>query len=218
MTDISPLFLNFPLPQPQPLSNLVEVNRHALEPGKIVEAGVVTNTFQDHLLRPKPSQTPGVDIDTRYLYTEGPPYLEKPVIRSNVSGTVMAPRGGNWGTVRIRDKADYEHFFLHMSLDPTPLNKAPANFVPVKLGQKVTPTTPIGLLSNTKAERDHVHYFIKSPKGELLNPANLWFDEDGSVIGIKDQDQYRFERWLQGRDRYDTIKYDNVQPARGNTG
>jgi murein DD-endopeptidase MepM/ murein hydrolase activator NlpD len=212
MVDLSTLYLIFPRPErvSDNRTNLVEIQRTSLRPSDLLEGGTITNTFEQHLMRrPQQSARPGVDIDTNRQYTEGPPYLEKPVVSSPVAGTVVF-RGGNWGTVRIRDKEGYEHVFLHMSLDPTATSKAPPDFKTVQLGQSISKGDTIGLLSNVKADRDHVHYFIQDTRGEILNPENLWFARDGSVLGIKDQKQHEYDLWLQNEKHYYNYKYDNI--------
>jgi hypothetical protein len=157
--------------------------------------------FVGHLSRREPSKAPGVDLDVTFQ-TEGLPSESKPEVRTPVSGTVELS-GGSWGAVRIRDENGYAHTLLHMDTATNGIEE----------GTKVERGDTIGILSNTRTTKDHVHYYIQDRSGRLfLNPENVYFDSDGAVRGVFDYDQHRFENWMQDNYQQPKYEYDNVNP------
>lgn len=172
-----------------------------------------TSGFQEHLARTPSSRTPGVDIDTRLHYTEGPPYLEKLQVLTPVSGRmILTP--GSIGTVRIQDRTGHSHTFLHLHLDPS-LPGAPFGFLPTRANESVDKGGIIGLLGNVGvlSGRDHVHYYIQDASGRYLDPQNLYVDATGAVIGIRDRGMHRENMLLQNSwESDDSVFYDDISP------
>lgn len=194
----------------------LRADRQAFQPAHMLQGGTVTSTFRRHLERSPPSKAPGLDIDTDIQYTEGPPYLEKLEVRSPVSGKVTF-RGGEYGTVRIRDSAGFEHSLIHMHLDVGGKIKGPAGYMAVSLGDYVERGQIIGLLGNVRvpSKRDHVHYYLRGPDGRLIDPANVWRDDAGTVREIRDHDRHFEDLMLQERmQRPNRPYYDNLSPTR----
>ncbi len=92
--------------------------------------------------------------------------LTNPTVHSPVDGTVVFV-GGNYGTVAIRDANGNLHQILH------------TNSQLVQPGQKISTGNPIGTMGGTGPKganqyAHHVHYQIKDPKGNLINPQQHW--------------------------------------------
>ena len=138
-----------------------------LNPGDVVTGGEITSSFDQHQNRPRPSA--GVDIDRRGL-----PEGSRVEVRSPVAGTVTRV-SERWGMVRITDSAGNNHEFIHLSTsEPT-----------VGLGEPVSVGDRIGAMGNTVPAgnppvRDHVHYQIKDPAGNNLNPETFDYESNAS--------------------------------------
>ena len=155
--------------------------------GDVLQGGVVTNTFVDHVMRKDPSDTPGIDIDRPsppHPHSENLSPSQKPEVRSPVSGTVIQIKADPWGTVRIIDENGYQHILLHNDLvSPGPLS---TSYFDLKLGP-ISKFDPIGLLDNKHTRRDHVHYYIIAPNGQIIDPLNtLRHPGTGAVLGVDD--------------------------------
>ena len=138
-----------------------------LNPKDVVEDGEITNTYNQHTSRTKPSA--GVDVDKRGL-----PEGARADVHTPVGGTVtkISP---NWGMVQITDSDGNKHEFVHLDLS------APH----VTVGTAVSPGDRIGAMGNTVPDgvttpKDHVHYQIKSSTGTNINPETFDFDSRGS--------------------------------------
>lgn len=92
--------------------------------------------------------------------------LQHPTVHSPVAGVVTSV-GGKYGTVMIQDADGNSHQILHMQ------------GLTAKVGQHVQPGDPIGTMGGRGPEgpnqyAQHVHYQMKDPKGNLINPEAYW--------------------------------------------
>ena len=92
--------------------------------------------------------------------------LQHPTVHSPVAGVVTSV-GGQYGTVMIQDADGNSHQILHMQ------------GLTAKVGQHVQPGDPIGTMGGRGPEgpnqyAQHVHYQMKDPKGNLINPEAYW--------------------------------------------
>ena len=134
---------------------------NTLSPETILSNGIITQTYQDHRDR----DSYGIDIDAPDL----PEGSEVPVM-SPVDGTVTIS-GGRWGTVEIEDAKGYRHRILHLAS------------VAVNVGEVVSRGQVIGTLGSTVPDgrppvRDHVHYQLKNPTGEHVNPETHDYSQE----------------------------------------
>ncbi|ABZ01305.1 TPA: M23 family metallopeptidase [Pseudomonas putida] len=168
---------------------------------------VVGQGFAEHLAREKPSGAPGIDIDVRYN-TEHLPTWERPIVRSPVSGEVIFS-GGQYGTVRIKDKNGYEHRILHMYLD----SEGPIGGRVFPLGKYVKRGDPIGVIGDVhplRKIRDHVHYSVIKPDGGFADPKKLYFGEDGAVERYKSFEDQLLDSLIQRRNELRQQDYDRI--------
>lgn len=92
--------------------------------------------------------------------------MQHPTVHSPVAGVVTSV-GGKYGTVMIQDADGNSHQILHMQ------------GLTAKVGQHVQPGDPIGTMGGRGPEgpnqyAQHVHYQMKDPKGNLINPEAYW--------------------------------------------
>ena len=92
--------------------------------------------------------------------------LQHPTIHAPIAGTVTSV-GGRYGTVMIQDADGNSHQILHMQ------------DTQVRVGQQVQPGDPIGTMGGRGPQganqyAQHVHYQMKDPSGNLINPESYW--------------------------------------------
>ncbi|WP_123721650.1 M23 family metallopeptidase [Pseudomonas lini] len=163
--------------------------------------------FSDHLAREKPSGAPGIDVDVNYN-TEHSANWQRPVVKSPASGEVVFS-GGQYGTVRIKDKNGFEHRILHMYLD----YEGPVKERIFPLSRTVKIGDPIGVLGDVhplKRIRDHVHYSIIKPDGFYVDPKKLWFDESGAVDRYKSFENQLLDSLMQRSNEFQQERYDRI--------
>jgi hypothetical protein len=89
--------------------------------------------------------------------------LSHPALRAPVSGVVTTnPGKGDVGMIAIRDKNGLSHEILHTHTQFLTAGD------PVVAGQL------IGTMGNTGTQDHHVHYQLKDPAGNILNPTAFW--------------------------------------------
>ncbi len=104
--------------------------------------------------------------DFNYVGGQNGRNLQHPTVHSPVAGVVTSV-GGKYGTVMIQDADGNSHQILHMQ------------GLTAKVGQHVQPGDPIGTMGGRGPEgpnqyAQHVHYQMKDPKGNLINPEAYW--------------------------------------------
>lgn len=104
--------------------------------------------------------------DFNYVGGQSGRNLQHPTVHSPVAGVVTSV-GGKYGTVMIQDADGNSHQILHMQ------------GLTAKVGQHVQPGDPIGTMGGRGPEgpnqyAQHVHYQMKDPKGNLINPEAYW--------------------------------------------
>jgi len=104
--------------------------------------------------------------DFNYVGGQSGRNLQHPTIHAPIAGTVTSV-GGRYGTVMIQDADGNSHQILHMQ------------DTRVKVGQHVEPGDPIGTMGGRGPQganqyAQHVHYQMKDPSGNLINPESYW--------------------------------------------
>lgn len=131
---------------------------HNFKPDRMLTNGEVTATHQQHQAR----GSAGIDIDARGL-----PEGSRAPVRSLVSGRVTIS-GGRYGTVEVTDNQGNRHRVLHLDSQD------------VEVNENVNRGDVIGRMGNTVPDgattvRDHVHYQIKDPNNEFIDPDDFDF-------------------------------------------
>lgn len=192
---------DFPISDPFERYPSVLIERE-FAPDIILERGQITNSTMDHVLRVRPSERPGVDIDKVTKKgepeSENLPMTSKPNVHSPVTGEIKLIKQDPWGTVIVEDQNEYQHVLIHneFASGKGPLNET---YFGVRAGDKVQIGQKLGFLSNRSPSscRDHVHYYITDQYGNLYAPENMIFDPiSGAVTGVKsleDHNRYREE-------------------------
>jgi hypothetical protein len=108
-------------------------------------------------------------------------------LRSPVAGIVTNAGEGNAGRIAIRDANGLSHEILHTDTQY------------VKRGDLVGVGQPIGTMGNTGADDQHVHYQLKDPAGNAINPTEFW-DRLGPAKADPGQPAYlgEYQQYLQG--------------------
>ena len=109
-------------------------------------------------------------IDSNYQGGQTGINMNNPTIHAPINGTVTFV-GGQYGTIKIRDANGNSHEILH------------TNSQNVAKGQSVNAGDPIGSMGGTGPKganeyQQHVHYQMKGPKGNPIDPKD-WWDNDG---------------------------------------
>lgn len=104
--------------------------------------------------------------DFNYVGGQAGRNLQHPTIHAPIAGTVTSV-GGRYGTVMIQDADGNSHQILHMQ------------DTQVRVGQQVQPGDPIGTMGGRGPQganqyAQHVHYQMKDPSGNLINPESYW--------------------------------------------
>jgi Peptidase family M23 len=147
--------------------------------------------------RPRGSTNPHRGVDFTY---RGSGFAKlnqsNPAIRLPVAGIVTNAGGGNYGTIAIRDANGFSHEILHTHARH------------VAVGDPVAAGQLIGTMGNTGVDKpkiesgaNHVHYQIKDPSGNVINPSAFW-DQQGPVDPNPAPPAYLDEhrRYLRGLD------------------
>ncbi len=148
---------------------------------------VLDNDFTGHLKR---SGSPGIDIDFVGVETEQRHINEIPEfnigVYSPVSGTIIVPGPGEYGTIIIRDDSNFYHKLLHhqiFEIDEIPIPFRPDNSLGTFDRKTIKKGELIGYLGNTdpqnKAMRDHVHYCIYQ-KDDVY--GKVYFDPQEVIV------------------------------------
>ncbi len=92
--------------------------------------------------------------------------LQHPTVHAPIAGVVTSV-GGRYGTVMIQDADGNSHQILHLQ------------GIEAKVGQRVEPGDPIGTMGGRGPDgpnqyAQHVHYQMKDPQGNLINPEAYW--------------------------------------------
>ncbi|MDH2341689.1 M23 family metallopeptidase [Bradyrhizobium sp. SSUT77] len=139
--------------------------RRILQPiGRVAPHG--TSGYGETTNRPRGSSNPHRGIDFNYVGgQEARLNKSHPALRSPVDGVVENAGEDKWGTIAIRDKDGLLHQILH------------SNARHVKIGDPVAAGQILGTMGNTGLIRKdgkkgdlHVHYQIKDPSGNLIDP------------------------------------------------
>ncbi|SFI47530.1 M23 family metallopeptidase [Bradyrhizobium sp. Gha] len=119
--------------------------------------------------RPRGSSNPHRGIDFNYVGGQQAPLNKShPELRSPVNGVVERAGDDQWGTISIRDNNGLRHQILH------------TNSRNVKVGDVVAAGQVVGTMGNTglfdkngRPGQQHVHYQIKDPAGNVLDPGEF---------------------------------------------
>jgi hypothetical protein len=128
----------------------------------------ITSPFGEVEGRPPGSTKPHRAVDFNYLGGQTGINLKHPALRSPVAGVVTEAGGDKYGTITIRDANGYSHSILHTHSQH------------VTVGDPVAEGQLIGTMGNTGTKQQHVHYQLRDPGGEIVNPTAFW-DRQGSV-------------------------------------
>jgi hypothetical protein len=136
-------------------------------------------TFEPHtndgwgprLIKGKPEFHKGGDFN--YNVGQNGINLTHPAIRSPIAGIVTNAGQGKYGTIAIRDADGFSHEILH------------THSRHVAVGDPVAAGQIVGTMGNTGVDepyiekgQQHVHYQIRDPAGNPLNPIEFW-DQQG---------------------------------------
>jgi hypothetical protein len=147
--------------------------------------------------RPRGSTNPHRGVD--FNYDVGPNgqtgiNLTHPALRSPVAGVVENAGQGNVGRIAIRDKNGFLHEILHTYAQH------------VSIGDPVAAGQLIGTMGNTgvdpvnpKKGAYHVHYQLRDPAGNIVNPTDFW-DRQGPADPNPAPPAYlgEYQQYLQG--------------------
>lgn len=109
-------------------------------------------------------------VDFNYQGGQSGINLTNPAINSPIGGTVIFV-GGQYGTIKIKDKQGNSHEILH------------TNSQHVRIGQQVSAGDVIGTMGGSGPNGpdqypQHVHYQMKDLQGQLINPQAWWDNID----------------------------------------
>jgi murein DD-endopeptidase MepM/ murein hydrolase activator NlpD len=140
--------------------------------------------------RPLGSSNPHRGVDFNYFGRQSGINLTHPALRSPVTGIVTKAGQDKYGTVTIRDANGFSHTILHTDSQH------------VTVGDPVASGQLIGTMGNTGAVQQHVHYQLKDPAGNLINPSAFW-DQQGPVEPIPNPPAYlqEYQKYLQSLGR-----------------
>jgi hypothetical protein len=129
-----------------------------------------TSPYGEEEGRPPGSTKPHRAVDFNYVGGRNSRLnLSHPALRAPVSGVVTTnPGEGDVGRIGIRDKNGLSHEILHTHTQFLTAGD------PVVAGQL------IGTMGNTGTHDHHVHYQLKDPAGNILNPSAFW-DQQGPI-------------------------------------
>lgn len=166
------------LPLGEARTNYVS-NVSLLDVNEILPSSAVSSDFTAHAVRTPPSGSPGIDIYHGLPFDEFAPRVHSDeIVYTRVSGRVLAPVGGAYGTIKIMDRNGYIHKYLHLKLgDKTA-------FFGLKPGMMVEKGWPIGIEGFTNTIKGHVHLNL-SKDGESFDPRKVRYNlVDGSFHSL----------------------------------
>lgn len=133
----------------------------------------ITSRFGAVEGRPLGSTNPHRGVDFNYF---GKDRINRshPVVRAPVTGIVTMSGEGGWGTIAIRDANGLSHEILHSRAQHVAVGD------PVVAGQIVGTMGNTGLKRKTPEDGTHVHYQLKDPAGNVVDPTAFW-DQQGRV-------------------------------------
>ncbi|WP_298273335.1 M23 family metallopeptidase [uncultured Bradyrhizobium sp.] len=109
-------------------------------------------------------------IDFNYIQGQSGINLTHPKVRSPITGKVISVGGDAYNTISIRDSNGYVHNVLHTQ----------DQFV--QPGQQIRAGDVIGTMGGVGAgDVQHVHYGMRDPNGRLINPADYWSGDLGTL-------------------------------------
>ena len=119
--------------------------------------------------RRPPSKIPHPGADFNYVGGQTSGLNQShPALHSPVDGIVENAGQGTVGRIAIRDKNGFLHETLHSATRH------------VTIGDPVAAGQIIGTMGNTGVRDQHVHYQLKNPAGEVINPMEF-FDRQGPI-------------------------------------
>jgi Peptidase family M23 len=135
----------------------------------------------------KKGRKPHGGVDFNYFGGQAGINLEHPALRSPVTGVVTNAGEGTVGRIAIKDADGFTHEILHTDTRH------------IAVGDPVVAGQLIGTMGNTGAEDQHVHYQLKDPAGNNINPTDYW-DRQGPVDPNPAPPAYiqEYQRYLQG--------------------
>jgi hypothetical protein len=147
-----------------------EIMQRVLQPIRGAEPAITkAGAFGAIEGRKYPSSIPHGGVDFNYPVGQTGLNLKHPALRSPVAGVVTTnPGDGHFGRITIRDGNGLSHEILHTH----------SQFLTA--GDPVAAGQLIGTMGNTGTRDHHVHYQLKDPAGNLLNPTAFW-DQQGPV-------------------------------------
>jgi len=149
--------------------------------------------------RPPRSTNPHRGVDFNYDVGPGGQKginLTHPALYSPVAGIVTNAGQGTAGRIAVRDANGYSHEILHTHTRN------------VKVGDRVSEGQLIGTMGNTGVLNanvedgpQHIHYQLKDPAGNVVNPTEFW-DRQGPTNPNPDPPAYleRYQQYLRERD------------------
>jgi hypothetical protein len=159
----------------------------------------ITSPFGEVEGRPPSSTKPHRAVDFNYIGGQSGINLTHPALRSPVTGIVTKAGQDKYGTITIRDANGFSHTILHTDSQH------------VTVGDPVAAGQLIGTMGNTGAVQQHVHYQLKDPGGNLINPSAFW-DQQGPVEPIPNPPAYlqEYQKYLQTLGRNATNGFGNA--------
>jgi Peptidase family M23 len=85
-----------------------------------------------------------------------------PAVRSPIAGIVTNAGEGTAGRIAIRDTNGFTHEILHTDTRH------------VVVGDRVAAGQLIGTMGNTGTDQQHVHYQLRDPTGQIVDPGDFW--------------------------------------------
>jgi hypothetical protein len=123
--------------------------------------------------RPPGSSRPHRGVDFNY-FAHDRINRSHPVVRAPVTSVVTRAGEGGWGTIAIRDANGYSHEILHSRTQHVSAGD------PVAAGQIIGTMGNAGLKRKTPEDGVHVHYQLRNPAGNVINPTEYW-DQQGRI-------------------------------------
>ena len=133
-----------------------------------------TSAYGTKTNRPPSSSNPHGGVDFNYLGRQTSLNRSHPALRSPVDGVVENAGDRDFGRIAIRDRNGFLHEILHTDTRHVSVGD------PVLAGQLIGTMGNIGVpqKSDGKEGAHHVHYQIKDPAGNRINPTAFW-DQQG---------------------------------------
>ena len=134
----------------------------------------VTSPYGQRSGRPPSSSNPHGGVDFNYIGNVAGTFNNgHPAVHAPVTGIVTNAGRGKYGTIAIRDANGYSHEILHTHDRHVAVGDA------VVAGQLIGTMGDTGVVgSNPSHRHDHVHYQLKDPAGNRVNPTEYWDQQD----------------------------------------